>query len=185
LLYSSGHVPGAVEDRRDERHHRRLLRRQEQLVGVLRVLGLPVVRPYQRKGDGRRPHQVAEGEPCALARSPLVPEDAVQGQRPQRRAAPRVSRRRDGAPEEAGTARGRAQPGGIRGHAHAHAGLPQRGRVARRPHSRRRRSMPTTGRSRPPTNSRSCTARTTSCRQRTRPSPTAASASAAATAGSR
>ena len=89
LLYASGHVPGAVhvdwtsdlndQIRRDyitrdgfealmskigatQRHDRRLLRRQEQLVGVLRVLGVPAVRPHQRQGDGRRPREVAEGK---------------------------------------------------------------------------------------------------------------------------
>ena len=81
LLYASGHIPGAVhvdwtsdlndQIRRDyitregfealmsrigatQRHHRRVLRRQEQLVGVLRLLGVPAVRPHQREGDGRR-----------------------------------------------------------------------------------------------------------------------------------
>ncbi len=95
LLYASGHVPGAahvdwtadlndqirrdyiskdgfealaVETRADAGHHRRLLRRQEQLVGLLRVLGVPAVRPRQHRGDGRRPRQVGEGRTPADAR---------------------------------------------------------------------------------------------------------------------
>ena len=89
LLYSSGHVPGAVhvdwtadlndQIRRDyitregfealmsrigatQRHDGRLLRRQEQLVGLLRLLGVPAVRPHQREGHGRRAPEVGEGK---------------------------------------------------------------------------------------------------------------------------
>ena len=89
LLYASGHIPGAVhvdwtsdlndQLRRDyitregfealmsrigatPRHDGRVLRRQEQLVGLLRLLGVPAVRPHQREGHGRRPREVGEGE---------------------------------------------------------------------------------------------------------------------------
>ena len=92
LLYASGHVPGAVhvdwtsdlndQLRRDyitregfealmsrigadQGHDRRVLRRQEQLVGVLRLLGVPAVRPHERQGHGRRPRQVGEGKAAA------------------------------------------------------------------------------------------------------------------------
>ena len=108
LLYASGHVPGAVhvdwtsdlndqirrdyitrdrlrgadvENRRDQGYDGRLLRRQEQLVGVLRVLGVPAVRPHQRQGHGRRPREVAQGEPGDVARRPVVPGHPVQGGR--------------------------------------------------------------------------------------------------------
>ena len=50
------------------RHHRRLLRRQEQLVGLLRLLGVPAVRPHQGEDHGRRPPEVGEGRPRADAR---------------------------------------------------------------------------------------------------------------------
>ena len=89
LLYASGHIPGAVhvdwtadlndQIRRDyitrqgfeplmsrigatRRHHGRVLRRQEQLVGLLRLLGVPAVRPHERPGHGRRPREMGEGE---------------------------------------------------------------------------------------------------------------------------
>ena len=102
LLYASGHVPGAVhvdwttdlndQIRRDyitregfealmsrigatPRHDRRVLRRQEQLVGVLRVLGVPAVRPHEREGHGRRPPQVGEGEAAVDARRADVLRD--------------------------------------------------------------------------------------------------------------
>ena len=89
LLYASGHIPGAVKvdwardlndqlrrdylDRPalrgadaarigiDDGHDRRLLRRQEQLVGDLRLLGLPALRPHERQDHGRRPAEVGEG----------------------------------------------------------------------------------------------------------------------------
>ena len=95
LLYASGHIPGAVhvdwtadlndQLRRDyitregfealmsrigatHEHDRRLLRRQEQLVGVLRLLGVPALRPHEREGHGRRPPEVGEGRPADDAR---------------------------------------------------------------------------------------------------------------------
>ena len=78
LLYPSGHIPGAVQVdwasdlndpvRRDyldragfeklmsrigvtREHDRRVLRRQEQLVGELRLLGVPAVRAHERAGS--------------------------------------------------------------------------------------------------------------------------------------
>ena len=102
LLYPSGHIPGAVQVdwtldlndqvRRDylareaferpgvaHRHHARddgrLLRRQEQLVGVLRVLGLPAVRPHGGQDHGRRPPEVGEGRPPDDARRAVVSAD--------------------------------------------------------------------------------------------------------------
>ena len=95
LLYASGHIPASVnvdwtsdlndQLRRDyitregfeqlmsrigatQGHHGGVLRRQEQLVGLLRLLGVPALRPHQRPGDGRRPHQVGEGEAAGHAR---------------------------------------------------------------------------------------------------------------------
>ena len=90
LLYPSGHIPGAVEVdwtrdlndpvRRDylgregfealmrrigasRGHDRRLLRRQEQLVGDLCLLGVPALRPHQGEDHGRRPAQVGQRRP--------------------------------------------------------------------------------------------------------------------------
>ena len=92
LLYPSGHIPGAVQvDWTDDLNDpvrrdylgraefealmsrigvtpettRRVLRRQEQLVGLLRLLGLPALRPHQRPGDGRRARQVGAGGAAA------------------------------------------------------------------------------------------------------------------------
>ena len=94
LLYASGHIPGAVhvdwtsdlndQIRRDyitrdgfealmsrlgvdPRHDARSLRRQEQLVGLLRLLGVPAVRSHQGQDSRRRPLEVGEGRPAADA----------------------------------------------------------------------------------------------------------------------
>jgi 3-mercaptopyruvate sulfurtransferase SseA len=91
LLYEQGHIPGAVmidwqldlndSVRRDylkkgrvrgaarveghrQRHHRRLLRRQEQLVGVLCLLGLSALRPRQRADHERRAQEVGRRGPA-------------------------------------------------------------------------------------------------------------------------
>ncbi len=77
---------------------------------------------------------MGEGEAPDDARRPLLREDELQGERAIRREAPRVSRRGDDARREEGAARRRPQPGGVRGHPHAHAGLPERGGAPRRPH---------------------------------------------------
>ena len=105
LLYASGHIPGAVQVdwtrdlndplRRDyldasgfealmraPRHHaghdRRLLRRQEQLVGQLRLLGLPALRPHERQDHGRRAHEVGEGGPRMTRDVPSYPPTQYQ-----------------------------------------------------------------------------------------------------------
>ena len=120
LLYASGHLPGAVhvdwtadlndQIRRDyitqqgirgadvaHRRHAeddgRLLRRQEQLVGVLRLLGVPAVRPHERARHGRRPAEVGEGRAAADARgADAMPRRSTRPCRAKRRAHPRVPR---------------------------------------------------------------------------------------------
>ena len=186
LLYATGHVPGAVhvdwtadlndqlrrdyieragfadadgEDRRHPRHHRRLLRRQEQLVGLLRLLGVPAVRPHQGPRDGRRPAQVAEGRAPLVHRRAEVPGDDLHGAGARRRADPRILRDEVIQYQKTG---GQfvdvRSPEEYTGDAHAHARVPERRRAPRRPHSRARRasrgparSTPTTAPSRPPT----------------------------------
>ena len=99
LLYPTGHIPGAVQVdwthdlndqvRRDylehegfealmsrigvdNGHDRRLLRRQEQLVGDLRALGLPAVRAQERQDHGRRAAKwEQEGRPMTTRRAQL------------------------------------------------------------------------------------------------------------------
>ena len=142
--------------------------------------------------DGGRLKWEKENRP--LTRDvPAYAAHAVQGAGARRRRASRVPGRSAGAHEGAGPARRRAKPRGVRRHAHAHAGLPERGRAARRPHPRREEhSLGARDQSRRrhvQDRRRSC-ARSTATRQQlsptdSRPSPTAASASAAATHGSR
>ena len=146
------------EDRRHPRHHRRLLRRQEQLVGLLRLLGVPALRPHQGARHGRRPAEVAEGRARLVHRHAELPGDDLQGARARRRQEPDPARRGHPVPEEGRPVRRRAQPRGVHRHAHAHARVSERGRDPRRPHSRAprasrgpRRSTPTTAPSRPPT----------------------------------
>ena len=219
LLYPSGHIPGAVQVdwtsdlndplRRDyltregfeklmsrigatQGHHRGVLRRQEQLVGVLRVLGVPALRPHERQGDGRRPPQVGEGE-AALSRARC---------RASRRRPTRPSERDDGThrafrdevlahmQREAPAGR-RAQSRGVHRRAHAHARLPARGRAARRPHPGRE-EHPLGARDQPGRRHVQDRRRAEEDLRRgeaadavtSRRSPTAASASAAATPGS-
>ncbi len=89
------------EDRRHPRHHRGLLRRQEQLVGVLRLLGVPALRPHQGPRDGRRPAEVAEGRPAWSTDTPSYPattykapeRDDVTTPHPARRSASSTRRR--------------------------------------------------------------------------------------------
>ena len=91
LLYSRGHIPGAVNidwvadlndpvirdylDREQFEHLMAqngiandtrvdLLRRQEQLVGVLCVVGIRVVRPHQQRRHGRRAAEVGARRPA-------------------------------------------------------------------------------------------------------------------------
>ena len=119
LLYASGHIPGAahvdwtadlndqirrdyitrrvrnadVAHRRDARHDHRLLRRQEQLVGDLRVLGLPAVRPHQGQDPQRRPPEVGEGRPRDEPRDHDLRPLALPGAGAQRQDHPRLPRR--------------------------------------------------------------------------------------------
>ena len=96
LLYTQGHVPGAVKidwhtDLQDQivrdyidkdrfaelvplqgnrqRHDRRLLRRQEQLVGLLRLLGLQALRPRRLPHHERRPQALGGRRPSLVARA--------------------------------------------------------------------------------------------------------------------
>ena len=95
LLYQQGHVPGAVKidwhnDLQDQivrdyidkgrfaelcsskgiapRHDRRLLRRQEQLVGLLRHVGVQALRPRRLPHHGRRPQALGARRPALVAR---------------------------------------------------------------------------------------------------------------------
>ena len=52
-----------------QRHDRRLLRRQEQLVGLLRLLGLQALRPRQLPDHERRPQALGARRPALVARS--------------------------------------------------------------------------------------------------------------------
>ncbi len=97
LLYDTGHIPGAVKmdwfttlqdplSRRlprqstilrscirpghRQRHHRRLLRRQEQLVRHLCLLDLRDVRSREDEDDERWAHKVDAGGPSADPRCP-------------------------------------------------------------------------------------------------------------------
>ena len=77
-LHHARGIRGAdVAHRRDAGHDGRLLRRQEQLVGVLCLLGLPAVRPHQGPRHGRRPDQVGEGRPAADPGRPVLHPHAV------------------------------------------------------------------------------------------------------------
>ena len=162
LLYDTGHIPGAVKidwttdlndqvvrdyiDRErlqkllrskgdQQRHHDRLLRRQEQLVGHLRALGAPALRRHQREDPGRRAARwVEEGRQAHHRDVRRYPAGNITLERAQRRADPRVPRRRARAPEEEGPAGGRAEPRGVPRRAHPHARVPAGGLPPRRPH---------------------------------------------------
>ena len=96
LLYQQGHVPGAVRidwhtdlqdpletrlhrqdalrrplraQRNRPRYRRRLLRRQKQLVGLLRLLDLQALRPRRLPHHGRRTQTLGNGQPPLVARS--------------------------------------------------------------------------------------------------------------------
>ena len=110
LLYDMGHIPGAVKidwqgdlqdqvmrdyinaekfaelcsGRHRQRHHRRLLRRQVELVGLLRLLGLPAVRPQGLPDPQRRPEALDRPEAAGYHRGAPLPGDAVQGGRRRR-----------------------------------------------------------------------------------------------------
>ena len=108
LLYDTGHIPGAVKvdwttdlndplirdyiDRErlqtllrveghQRRHDRRLLRRQEQLVGHLRALGAPALRPQEREGHGRRAAPLGGRGPAAHDRRALLSRAATSPSR--------------------------------------------------------------------------------------------------------
>ena len=112
LLYDLGHIPGAVridwqgdlqdqlrprlhrrrQVRRDllavgdrQRHDRRLLRRQVELVGLLRLLGVQAVRPRRLPGLERRPEALARPEAAHDHRGPQLPADAGTPSRAARR----------------------------------------------------------------------------------------------------
>ena len=105
LLYETGHVPGAVKldwhtelndpvtrdyvdgagspaDVREghlQGHHAGALRRQEQLVGGVRAVGVLAVRPPGRAPDGRRPGQVDRRGPPGQHRHPEARARRVPG----------------------------------------------------------------------------------------------------------
>jgi hypothetical protein len=123
-----GHLP---------RHHRRVLRRQLQLVGRLRALGLHPLRPPGRAPAGRRPPEVGGGGPPAHHRGAPAPARRLPGDRARRHHHP-------GLPRAGPRARPRGRAAGRRtlarrvlGRAAGHARLPPGGRAARRPHPRR------------------------------------------------
>ena len=108
LLYDMGHIPGAVKidwqgdlqdqivrdyidaekfaeicspQRHRQRHDRRLLRRQVELVGLLRLLGVQAVRPQGLPGHERRPEALARPEAARHHRGPSLPgHDATRSQ---------------------------------------------------------------------------------------------------------
>ena len=94
-LHHARRLRGAdVAHRRDAGHDGRVLRRQEQLVGVLRLLGVPAVRPHERPGDGRRPAEVGEGAAAARrATCPRFAATSVPRAGARRRARSRLPRR--------------------------------------------------------------------------------------------
>jgi thiosulfate/3-mercaptopyruvate sulfurtransferase len=124
LLYDTGHIPGAVHidwradlndplvrdyigpeafrrplrpPRHLARHHRRLLRRQIELVGLLRLLGVPALRPHQRQNPQWRSRQMDRRRPSAHQGSARPRPRPLPGPaRPPRRGNPRVLRRHPG-----------------------------------------------------------------------------------------
>ena len=121
LLYDTGHIPGAVKidwttdlndqlirdyvdrsrlqallrSQRDQRrHHDRLLRRQEQLVGHLRALGAPALRRHEREDPRRRTAPLGGRGPEALDRHAELSGGEHHGRRAERPADPRLPRRR-------------------------------------------------------------------------------------------
>ena len=69
----------------DETTHGRLLRRQEQLVGDVCLLGVPAVRLRQRHGARRRPREVAVGGTRDDDGRPVVSSDQLHGEGTRRR----------------------------------------------------------------------------------------------------
>ena len=62
-------------------------------MGLLCVLGVPAVRPHQRRGDGRRPPEVGEGRPADDQGGAGCADHGVPRARPQRLEDPRLPRR--------------------------------------------------------------------------------------------
>ena len=142
LLYDTGHIPGAVKvdwtsdlndpltrdyiDRErlqkllraegdQRRHHDRLLRRQEQLVGDLRALGARAVRHQEREGDGRRPAPLGGRGPAALDRRAVLSGRQHHRRRAGRQEDPRLPGRGARASEAEEPAGGRAESRGVPG----------------------------------------------------------------------
>ena len=180
LCGERGHLP---------RHHGRLLRRPQQLVGHLRAVGVQPLRPPGRADPGRRTRQVGG----------RGPGDDHRGARSRSRSTTRSSsattrrsaRSRTTCSRTSGRAAGRRPLARrVLRRAAAHARLPAGGRAARRPHPRRgERAVGAGGgrgrhvQDRGPSWRRS-TSRSRACPRPTTWSPTAASASAPATPGS-
>ena len=120
------------DDRRD-------LRRQEQLVGGLRPLGVLAVRPRGRAPARRRPRQVDRRGPRRSRPTPPTPAPIEYPvvERDDTRA-PRLQGGRARPPRQ--PAHRRPLPRGVRRRAHHGARLPRGGRAARRPHPDRRRA---------------------------------------------
>ena len=72
--------------RRGQRHHARLLRRQQQLVRRVRLLAGRDVRPRQRRADERRPQEVGAGGPTADDGPAGVPAGVYKAKRARPRA---------------------------------------------------------------------------------------------------
>ena len=117
------------------RHDRRHLRRQEQLVGGVRPVGLQPLRARGRPAPRRRPCQVDRRGPRADPRRARRDRRGLPRGRARRRPDPRLQGRRARPPRQA--ARRRPLPRRVLRRAAPHARLPPGGRDARRPHPRR------------------------------------------------
>ena len=172
-----GHLP---------RRHRGDLRRQEQLVGGLRAVGVHPVRPPRRPPARRRPRPVDLRRPRHHARRAEQADQRLPRRRARRRADPGVQGRRARRPRPAAADR-RPLAAGVHRRTHPHAGLPRGRRAARRPHPDR--ALDPVGQGRPgqrpvPQPRRARRAVRIPDAATTRPSSTAASASGPATPGS-
>ena len=139
--YDQGHIPGAIAwnwttqlcdtVRRDiipkdefealmaplrgrQRHHRRALRRQQQLVRRLGALADEDLRPQGRPADERRPQEVAGRRPRADDRDARLSRRRPTGRAsPTCRCAPSCREVHAGAQAATSAAGGRAQPAGV------------------------------------------------------------------------
>ena len=68
-------------ERHRQRHHRGLLWRQVELVGLLRFLGLHPVRPQALQGNERRTQALDRSGPAARHGAVPVPRDEIRGRR--------------------------------------------------------------------------------------------------------